>query len=730
MAFWKILTDATVTKLVEALTPWFTGKPQDSLVQFADEVADVAYQRAYDDIEILYDFRNDIQSTAGAGMVGTSSGLSVQAELDANDTAIAGKEPAIAAGTISQYWRGDKTWRTLDKAAVGLGNVDNTSDANKPISTATQTALNGKENSITAGTTSQYWRGDKTWQTLNSTAVPEGTNLYYTNARAIAAPLTGYAVGANSALAATDTILAAMGKVQGQINARAPIASPTFTGNVGVGSANDGNYGQFRNLGTGYRANVIQSSDASGVAVVLAANGANEARLNVVTNHGLKVYTNNTERGQIINSGEFRWASEVQSTSTNSYRHVQGNFGAFWRNDGASYYLLFTASGDQYGSFNSLRPWYVNLTTGYHTFGTGVNFQGNVDVSSENGLKVRSSGLGNGLDIGASPTLGGGTDPDVYLYNRLNGAIWWGTNNTLRGKFHADGRIGWNHQILATGDTFGIGFNPYNANVGRAAFVAAGAYGGGMILQDSGYWAGSFITSDNSGTYHIGVGGSSGLTSRVRVSNADYNQFLVEGVVKSRSNQAGLHFQERDSANEFAWYANGGTAKLWHNVTGERFRISQWADVSFDGNGLYLNAGWLRTYSTTGWYNETYGGGLYMTDTSYIRTYNGKGMVASSFQVSSDAKLKENVRPLEVRGRINPVSFTWKKDGKEDFGFIAQEVQEVYPEAVGRVGVEGQEDSHLVVDYARLVAPLTKMVYDLQDEVARLKEEIDALRIR
>jgi len=31
------------------------------------------------------------------------------------------------------------------KAQVGLGNVDNTSDANKPVSTATQTALNGKE---------------------------------------------------------------------------------------------------------------------------------------------------------------------------------------------------------------------------------------------------------------------------------------------------------------------------------------------------------------------------------------------------------------------------------------------------------------------------------------------------------------------------------------------------------------------------------------------------------
>lgn len=40
---------------------------------------------------------------------------------------------------------------------------------------------------ITAGTTSQYWRGDKSWQTLNTAAVAESTNLYYTDARARAA---------------------------------------------------------------------------------------------------------------------------------------------------------------------------------------------------------------------------------------------------------------------------------------------------------------------------------------------------------------------------------------------------------------------------------------------------------------------------------------------------------------------------------------------------------------
>ncbi len=61
-------------------------------------------------------------------------------------TALDGKEPTISAGTTAQYYRGDKTFQTLNKAAVGLSNVDNTSDANKPISTATQSALDAKIN--------------------------------------------------------------------------------------------------------------------------------------------------------------------------------------------------------------------------------------------------------------------------------------------------------------------------------------------------------------------------------------------------------------------------------------------------------------------------------------------------------------------------------------------------------------------------------------------------------
>jgi len=89
----------------------------------------------------------------GGGTWGSITGtLSDQTDLQ---SALDGKEATITATTSADYYRGDKTFATLDKTAVGLSNVDNTSDVNKPISSATQTALDGKvdENTAITGAT-------------------------------------------------------------------------------------------------------------------------------------------------------------------------------------------------------------------------------------------------------------------------------------------------------------------------------------------------------------------------------------------------------------------------------------------------------------------------------------------------------------------------------------------------------------------------------------------------
>jgi hypothetical protein len=84
--------------------------------------------------------------------------------------------------------------------------------------------FNNKQPAITAGTTAQYYRGDKTWQTLDTLAVPENTNLYFTNARVLGVPLLGFTT-ATGAVVATDSVLDAFGKLQGQLNQKSDSAS-------------------------------------------------------------------------------------------------------------------------------------------------------------------------------------------------------------------------------------------------------------------------------------------------------------------------------------------------------------------------------------------------------------------------------------------------------------------------------------------------------------------------
>lgn len=87
------------------------------------------------------------------GTYSSDTDIATKAKVDAKqDKVLAnGILQGDGAGTISAAETQEVELVTLTKADVGLGNVDNTSDANKPISTATQTALNGKQATITGG---------------------------------------------------------------------------------------------------------------------------------------------------------------------------------------------------------------------------------------------------------------------------------------------------------------------------------------------------------------------------------------------------------------------------------------------------------------------------------------------------------------------------------------------------------------------------------------------------
>lgn len=82
----------------------------------------------------------DALGTASTKDVPTSGNASTSQVVMGSDTRLSDARPASDVSA----WAKASTKPSYSKAEVGLGNVDNTSDADKPISTATQTALDNK----------------------------------------------------------------------------------------------------------------------------------------------------------------------------------------------------------------------------------------------------------------------------------------------------------------------------------------------------------------------------------------------------------------------------------------------------------------------------------------------------------------------------------------------------------------------------------------------------------
>ena len=97
----------------------------------------------------------DVQSNVDALSVVVSGkvdkvqgkGLSTNDYTDAEKTKLAGIQAGAQVNTVTSV-AGKTGTVALQKGDVGLGNVDNTADLNKPVSTATQTALNGKVDKV------------------------------------------------------------------------------------------------------------------------------------------------------------------------------------------------------------------------------------------------------------------------------------------------------------------------------------------------------------------------------------------------------------------------------------------------------------------------------------------------------------------------------------------------------------------------------------------------------
>jgi hypothetical protein len=116
--------------------------------------------------------------------------------------------------------------------------------------------------------------------------------------------------------------------------------------------------------------------------------------------------------------------------------------------------------------------------------------------------------------------------------------------------------------------------------------------------------------------------------------------------------------------------------------------------------------------------------------------YNAGTVQANAFVYLSDIRLKTNIENLDqglvTLMKLRPVSFTWNQKapdgraGKDDIGFIAQEVEKILPGAIETDPATGYKE----VDYPRFVPILVKSVQEQEATIAQQQAKIDDLEAR
>ena len=102
-------------------------------------------------------------------------------------------------------------------------------------------------------------------------------------------------------------------------------------------------------------------------------------------------------------------------------------------------------------------------------------------------------------------------------------------------------------------------------------------------------------------------------------------------------------------------------------------------------------------------------------------------LVLGSIINTSDITLKDNIGEINIDdfNKLNPVSFTFKDDekNKKHYGFIAQELETVYPELVTNT-----ELGFKSVNYIEIIPILLSQMKNMQMEIDKLKDKIKEIK--
>ena len=183
-------------------------------------------------------------------------------------------------------------------------------------------------------------------------------------------------------------------------------------------------------------------------------------------------------------------------------------------------------------------------------------------------------------------------------------------------------------------------------------------------------------------------------------------------------------------AGPYAWYVLRTGEMYCKNDASfyKKVDFSSESSVNFYGNiNYYKEPKFFKGLNM--WDSEIIGGGWNPKGgNNAVVWWNqiGSGSVKYWIDKSSDRRLKENILSTSVQAlneinKLNLVSFDYIENKKhEEIGLIAQEVEDIIPQAISRD--PESEDSYLHIDYTAFVPYLIKAIQELNQKLEKVNE--------